>query len=257
MEFLLTSEGIIALLTLTTLEIVLGIDNIIFVSILVGKLPEHQQGRARTLGLALALVLRLVFLAGATWIAGLTTPLFIFEPILFMREAFGVTGRDLIMLSGGLFLLAKATTELYTKLEGAGEEGHSDSASKQQKRAFGWLIVQIILLDIVFSIDSVITAVGLTTSFAVMAIAVTVAVGVMMLSAGGISRFIHAHPSVKILALAFLLMIGMVLLLEGMHVHIPKGYVYFAMAFSVLVEVMNMRLRRKVKPVELRTPELK
>jgi len=253
MEVFLTADGIVALLTLTILEIVLGIDNIIFISILVGKLPEKDQGRARTIGLSLALILRIAFLAAATWIAGLTQPLFEVGPYLAMDAAFGVSGRDLIMLSGGLFLLAKATTELYSKLEGAEEAQGNGTA----RRAFGLLIVQIILLDIVFSIDSVITAVGLTQHLPVMIVAVVVAVGVMMASAGGISRFIHRHPSVKILALAFLLMIGMVLLLEGLHTHIPKGYVYFAMAFSVAVEALNMRLRAKKEaaPVELRTPE--
>ena len=255
MEVFLTADGLVALLTLTVLEIVLGIDNIIFISILVGKLPEKEQGRARTIGLSLALILRILFLAGAAWIAGLVDPLFTISPILAMDEPFGVTGRDLIMFSGGLFLLAKATTELYSKLDGAEEEPDSDKAAR---RAFGWLIVQIIVLDFVFSIDSVITAVGLTQDFQIMAVAVVVAVGVMMASAGSISRFIHRHPSVKILALAFLLMVGMVLVLEGFHVHIPKGYVYFSMAFSVMVEAFNLRFRAKrkgTKPVELRTPE--
>ncbi len=255
MDVFLTADGLVALLTLTVLEIVLGIDNIIFISILVGKLPEKDQGRARTIGLSLALILRILFLAAAAWIAGLVEPLFSFGPWLAMEAPFGVTGRDLIMFSGGLFLLAKATTELYSKLEGAEEEPDSEKAAR---RAFGWLVVQIIVLDIVFSIDSVITAVGLTQDLPIMIVAVVVAVGVMMASAGSISRFIHRHPSVKILALAFLLMVGMVLVLEGFHVHIPKGYVYFSMAFSVMVEAFNLRFRAKrkgTKPVELRTPE--
>jgi len=254
MEFLLSSEGIVALLTLTVLEIVLGIDNIIFISILIGKLPEGQQRKARTIGLSLALIFRLVFLFAATWIAGLTEPLVTIKAIMGMDAPFDVTGRDLIMFGGGLFLLAKATTELYSKLEGQEAEQDGDAkGSSKGAQAFAWLLVQIIVLDIVFSIDSVITAVGLTSNFPVMAIAVTVAVGVMMLSAGSVSRFIHRHPSVKILALAFLLMVGMVLLIEGFHVHVPKGYVYVAMAFSVLVEALNMRFRKRTKPVELRS----
>ncbi|RPI68232.1 MAG: TerC family protein [Ignavibacteriae bacterium] len=253
MEILFTGEGIIALLTLTILEIVLGIDNIIFISILVGKLPASEQQRARLIGLSLALILRLVFLFFAVWIASLTMPLFTVSPILLMQEPFGVSGRDLIMFGGGMFLLAKATTELYNKLEGP-EESHE--GGKQARRNFAMLILQIIVLDIVFSIDSVITAVGLTQNFPIMAIAVIVAVAVMMLSAKGISSFIDQHPSVKILALAFLLMIGMLLVIDGFHVHVPKGYVYFAMAFSVLVEMLNLRFRtKKGKAVELRKPE--
>lgn len=251
LDVFFTADGLVALLTLTVLEIVLGIDNIIFISILVGKLPPSQQGKARTIGLGLALVLRIVFLGAATWIANLVDPLFEVGPYLAMDAAFGVTGRDLIMLSGGLFLLAKATTELYSKLEGAAEEHQQSGSSK----GFTLLLLQIVLLDIVFSIDSVITAVGLTQHLPIMVVAVVVAVGVMMASAGSISSFIHRHPSVKVLALAFLLMIGMVLLLEGLHVHIPKGYVYFAMAFSVLVEMINLRVRtKKAEPVELRSP---
>jgi predicted tellurium resistance membrane protein TerC len=253
MEILFTGEGIIALLTLTILEIVLGIDNIIFISILVGKLPASEQQRARLIGLSLALILRLVFLFFAVWIASLTMPLFTVSPILLMQEPFGVSGRDLIMFGGGMFLLAKATTELYNKLEGP-EESHE--GGKQARRNFAMLILQIILLDIVFSIDSVITAVGLTQNFPIMAIAVIVAVAVMMLSAKGISDFIEKHPSIKILALAFLLMVGMLLVIDGFHVHVPKGYVYFAMAFSVLVEMLNLRFRtKKGKAVELRKPE--
>jgi predicted tellurium resistance membrane protein TerC len=253
MEILFTGEGIIALLTLTILEIVLGIDNIIFISILVGKLPASEQQRARLIGLSLALVLRLVFLFFAVWIASLTMPLFTVSPLLLMQEPFGVSGRDLIMFGGGMFLLAKATTELYNKLEGP-EESHE--GGKQARRNFAMLILQIILLDIVFSIDSVITAVGLTQNFPIMAIAVIVAVAVMMLSAKGISDFIEKHPSIKILALAFLLMVGMLLVIDGFHVHVPKGYVYFAMAFSVLVEMLNLRFRtKKGKAVELRKPE--
>lgn len=258
MEYLLTAEGAVALLTLTVLEIVLGIDNIIFISILVGKLPEKLQSRARMIGLSLALIFRIVFLAAASWIAGLVEPLVTIPQFVAMDQPFDLSGRDLIMLGGGLFLLGKATTELYTKLEG--DEASGDETSSKVRRQFGWLIVQIILLDLVFSIDSVITAVGLTNNLPVMVIAVVVAMVVMMISAGRVSAFIHQHPSVKILALSFLLMVGMLLVVEGFHVHIPKGYVYFAMAFSVLVEALNLKLRKKgtkTAPVELRSPEYK
>lgn len=254
MESLLTVDGLVALVTLTVLEIVLGIDNIIFISILVGRLPESQQAKARSIGLSLALILRLVFLMGAVWIAQLTAPLVTIPKMLLMTADWGISGRDMIMMAGGLFLLAKATSELHAKLEG--EEPSSNDATS--KAAFGMMIVQIILLDLVFSIDSVITAIGLSQDFVIMAIAVVFAVIVMQLSAGGVSRFIHQHPTVKILALAFLLMVGLVLVLEGVAVHVPKGYVYFAMAFSISVEFLNMRLRKKVTTgaVALREPTL-
>jgi predicted tellurium resistance membrane protein TerC len=254
METLFTVDGFVALITLTVLEIVLGIDNIIFISILVGRLPEAQQAKARSIGLSLALVLRIVFLLGAVWIAQLTTPLITIPKMLLMSGDWGISGRDMIMMAGGLFLLAKATSELHAKLEG--EEHGSQASSK--RAAFGVMILQIILLDLVFSIDSVITAIGLSQDFAVMAIAVVVAVIVMQLSAGSVSRFIHQHPTVKVLALAFLLMVGLVLVLEGVAVHVPKGYVYFAMAFSISVEFLNVRLRKKVTggSVELREPQL-
>lgn len=263
MEFLLTGEGIVALLTLTTLEIVLGIDNIIFISILVGKLPERQQARTRTIGLAMALILRIAFLAGASWMVGLTMPIITIPPFFLHDVPFFVTGRDFIMFAGGLFLMGKATTELYSKLEGIEREPAERAGQPQSgknstaSRMAASLLIQIIVLDIVFSIDSVITAVGLTRNLPVMIIAVVSAVGVMMWTAGGISRFIHRHPSVKILALSFLLMVGLVLMIEGLHVHVPKGYIYFAMAFSIAVEGLNMRFRGKkahVHPVELRSP---
>lgn len=251
MESFFTVDSLISLVTLSILEIVLGIDNIIFISILVGRLKESDQARARAIGLSLALILRIGFLFGAVWLAKLTEPLFSVGPFMGMDAAFGLSGRDLIMLSGGLFLLAKATTELHTKLEGKEE----DSPTKKTAN-FASMIVQIIVLDLVFSIDSVITAIGLSQNFLVMVIAVVVAVGVMMLSAAGISRFIQRHPTIKILALAFLLMVGMVLVAEGFHAHVPKGYIYFAMAFSMGVEFLNMRLRTHSEdpPVELRQP---
>lgn len=251
MESLFTLDSLVSLVTLSILEIVLGIDNIIFISILVGRLKESDQARARTIGLSLALILRIGFLFGAVWLAKLTEPLFSIGPFLGMEAAFGLSGRDLIMLSGGLFLLAKATTELHAKLEGKEED-----EGKKAKANFASMIVQIIILDLVFSIDSVITAIGLSQNFLVMVIAVVIAVGVMQLSAGGISRFIHRHPTVKILALAFLLMVGMVLVAEGFHAHVPKGYIYFAMSFSMAVEFLNLRFRARsgATPVELRQP---
>jgi len=254
METIFTVDGLVALLTLTILEIVLGIDNIIFISILVEKLPVSKQLRARTIGLFLALVLRLLFLLGAVWMAKLTSPLFTIPQMMAMSGVWGISGRDLIMMAGGLFLLAKATSELHGKLEG--EQHQTSRAGK--RRDFGLIIIQIIVLDLVFSIDSVITAIGLSQDFIVMAIAVVIAVIVMQLSAGTVSRFIHQHPTVKVLALAFLLMVGLVLVLEGVGVHVPKGYVYFAMAFSMSVEFLNMRLRKRVAKgsVQLREPQL-
>jgi predicted tellurium resistance membrane protein TerC len=242
---------IISLITLTILEIVLGIDNIIFISILVGRLPERDQAKARTIGLSLALVLRIIFLFGATWIAQLTSDLITTPAIFGIIPSVGFSGRDLIMLAGGLFLLAKATSELHAKLEGNEHEGSAKATA-----SFGSMIAQIIALDLVFSIDSVITAIGLTQHFWVMVVAVVISVGVMQLSAGSISRFIHRHPTVKVLALAFLIMIGTLLVAEGFEVHVPKGYVYFAMAFSMGVEFLNMRLRARsvAAPVELRQP---
>ena len=243
-------EHIVALLTLTVLEIVLGIDNLIFIAILVQRLPDALQPKARVIGLSLALLLRIGFLFLASTIAQLVHPLFGIGPFLDMSEPFFVTGRDLIMLSGGLFLLAKATTELHNKLEGDASEGGGPKAS------FKAIVAQIIVLDVVFSIDSVITAVGLSQQLWVMVVAVVVAVVVMQLMSGTISRFILKHPTIKILALSFLMMVGLVLVAEAFHFHVPKGYVYFAMAFSMAVEFLNLRYRasRKKPPVELREP---
>jgi predicted tellurium resistance membrane protein TerC len=243
MEWLTQPESWIALLTLTVLEIVLGIDNVIFISILAGKLPTEQQAKARRVGLALAMFLRIGLLASLAWMVKLTSPLF----TVFGQE---ISGRDLILLIGGLFLLFKATREIHERLEG--EEGH---ASARVAASFTSVIIQILLLDIVFSLDSVITAVGMANQLAVMITAVIVAVLVMMLAAGPISDFVSRHPTVKMLALSFLLLIGMSLVAEGLDFHIPKGYVYFAMGFSVLVEMLNLRMRKKVvKPVDLRDP---
>ena len=242
MEGLFTTENLLALLTLTVLEIVLGVDNVIFISILAGKLPPEQQARARQLGLGLALVMRIVLLLSISWIANLTAP-------LFTVFGFGLSGRDLILLLGGLFLLYKATTEIHDKLEG--EEGHGGAGVRA---TFGAVIIQILLLDIVFSLDSVITAVGMADALWVMITAVVVAVGVMLFSAGAISDFVNRHPTVKMLALSFLLLIGVTLVVEGLHFHIPKGYIYFAMGFSVLVEALNLRVAGKSKkePVQLK-----
>ena len=229
----------IALATLTFLEIVLGVDNIIFISILSGKLPQDQQASARRIGLLGAMGTRILLLFSLAWIIRLTAPWF----TVLGQE---ISGRDLILILGGLFLLGKATYEIHDKLEG--EEGH---ASKKVAASFASVIVQIMLLDIVFSLDSVITAVGMVDQLWVMVTAVIVAVAIMMLSAEPISDFVHRHPTVKMLALSFLLLIGVSLMAEGFDHHIPKGYIYFAMGFSVFVEMINLRLRRKTEPVQL------
>jgi predicted tellurium resistance membrane protein TerC len=242
MEWLTEPQAWIALLTLTVLEIVLGIDNVIFISILAGKLPKEQQAKARRVGLALAMFMRIGLLASLAWMIKLTAPLF----TVFGE---GISGRDLILLVGGLFLIFKATREIHERLEG--EEGH---ASARVVVSFASVIVQILLLDIVFSLDSVITAVGMADRLAVMITAVVVAVGVMFMAAGPISDFVSDHPTVKMLALSFLLLIGMSLIAEGLDFHIPKGYIYFAMGFSIFVEMLNLRLRKKAKPVHLHEP---
>lgn len=241
MDVLFTAEGLVALLTLTILEVVLGIDNLIFVGILAGKLPVDKQERARTIGLLGALIMRVVFLMLASWIAQLQDSLFSIPAILGMDAPFGVSGRDLIMFGGGMFLLYKATTELHDKLEGGPE-----STTGAKAATFGAVVSQIIALDLVFSIDSVITAIGLSQDITIMVIAVVASMIVMKLSARSITNFIAKHPTIKILALAFLLMVGLVLVAEGFHAHVPKGYVYFAMAFSVTVELLNLRYRSKL-----------
>lgn len=230
----------IAFLTLTALEIVLGIYNIVFISILSGKLPQEQQARARNIGLALAMITRVLLLLTLAWIIGLTAPLF---------EVFGqgISGRDLILIIGGLFLVGKSTSEIHHKLEGV------DRTEVKGQVSFRSVIIQILLLDIVFSLDSVITAVGMVDEVPVMIAAVVVAVGVMLLSAGSISAFVERHPTVKMLALSFLLLIGVTLIAEGFEQHISKGYIYFAMGFSVLVEMLNLRLRKAPDgPVQLK-----
>ena len=236
----LSPEILIALATLTFLEIVLGVDNIIFISILSGKLPVEQQPRARRVGLVGAMLTRIALLFSLAWVIRLTAP-------WFTVAGHAISGRDLILILGGLFLLAKSTFEIHDKLEG--EEGH---ASRRVPASFASVIVQIMLLDIVFSLDSVITAVGMVDELWVMITAVIASVALMMLSAENISQFVHRHPTVKMLALSFLLLIGMSLLLEGFEQHVPKGYIYFAMGFSVFVEMINLRIRRKVDPVHLK-----
>ena len=232
------TEGWIALITLTVLEIVLGIDNIVFISILAGKLRREDRERARKLGLSLAMFIRIGLLLSITWVMGLTTPIFTIG-----KE---ISGRDLILIVGGLFLIAKSTHEIHEKLEG--EEG---AASAKVAASFTAVIIQILLLDIVFSLDSVITAVGMAEQVSIMILAVVIAVGVMLVSAGPISAFVEKHPTVKMLALSFLLLIGVSLIGEGLDQHIPKGYIYFAMGFSIFVEMINLRVRKKSKPVHL------
>lgn len=245
MELFSQAETWIALLTLTFLEIVLGIDNIIFISIVSDKLPESQQKRARNLGLLFALVFRIALLFGITYIIGFSEPLFeVFN--------FEISGRDLILIAGGLFLLAKSTSEIHHKLEGDVEE-----QGVKARATISAVIFQIILLDAVFSIDSILTAVGLTEHIIIMIIAVVISIGVMMLFAGPISRFINKHPTLQMLALSFLILIGFMLIVEGLHVHVPKGYIYFAVFFSMIVEILNMRLRKKSSPVRLKTNQEK
>src|SRR5688572_11154394 len=239
MELLTDPQIWIAFFTLTALELVLGIDNIIFISILADKLPREQQDRARKLGLGLALISRIALLFALSWVIGLTAPLF----SVFAEE---ISGRDLVLILGGLFLLFKATREIHQNLEG--EEGHS---STKVYASFAGVLVQIMLLDIVFSLDSIITAVGMVNELAVMVAAVIAAVCLMMVAAGPLHRFVQRHPTIKMLALSFLLLIGMALIGEGFGHHIPKGYIYFAMAFSVFVELLNMRARKVSAPVKL------
>ena len=242
MDALFTSSGLVALVTLTFLEIVLGVDNVIFISILSSKLPEPKQAPARRIGLLAAMGMRILLLLSIVWIIRLTAPLF-----TVLGRA--ISGRDIILMGGGLFLLAKATTEIHERLEG--EEGQKTA---RVRPSFAAVITQIAMLDIVFSLDSVITAVGMAEDIIIMVTAVILAVGVMMFSAGPISAFVNRHPTVKVLALSFLLLIGISLVGEGLGMHIPKGYIYFAMGFSVLVELINLRVRRAAAPIHLREP---
>jgi predicted tellurium resistance membrane protein TerC len=243
MDWITSPEAWIALLTLTVLEIVLGIDNIVFISILAGKLPAEKQSRARSLGLALAMGMRILLLLSIAWVMGLTRPLF---SVLDHQ----ISGRDLILMTGGLFLLWKATREIHERLEGPVHE----RADRPVAATIGSVLVQIALLDLVFSLDSVITAVGMAEDIPVMVAAIIIAVGFMMFTAGAVSRFVEQHPTVKMLALSFLLLIGVALVAESLDRHIPKGYIYFAMAFSVGVEVLNLRARKASQPVHLHSP---
>lgn len=232
-EWLASPEAWVALVTLTALEIVLGIDNIIFISILVGRLPEAQRNFARRMGLGLAMLTRLGLLFSISWVMSLTEPWF---------KVFGnqISGRDVVLIGGGLFLLVKATHEIHNSVEGVDDEGHKVVAN-----SMGMVLLQIAILDIVFSLDSVITAVGLVDHVSLMAIAIVLAVLVMLMAAKAIGDFVDTHPTIKILALSFLILVGVTLIVEGFDVHVPKGYIYFAMAFSVGVEFLNLRMRRK------------
>jgi predicted tellurium resistance membrane protein TerC len=242
MDAFLSSEGLLALVTLTFLEVILGVDNVIFISILSGKLPHAQQLRARRTGLLAAMLMRIALLFSIAWIVRLTAP-------LFTVLGYDISGRDLILISGGLFLLAKATIEIHDRLEG--EQHHTAARAVP---SFTAVITQIMLLDIVFSLDSVITAVGMAEDLSIMVTAVVLAVAIMMVSAEPISGFVNRHPTVKVLALSFLLLIGLSLIGDGFGMHIPKGYIYFAMGFSMFVETINMRVRTSGPPVKLKQP---
>jgi predicted tellurium resistance membrane protein TerC len=243
---LLSAQSLISLATLAALEIVLGIDNIVFIAILSSKLPAHQQGLARRLGISLAVITRVLLLLSITWVMGLTRP---FVTI----AGLGISGKQLILLGGGLFLIAKATFEIHEKLEGAGEGGHGVTRAAAALTA---VVVQIMLIDMVFSLDSVITAVGMAQHIPIMIAAILLAAVVMLVFSGPVSDFVHKHPTMKMLALSFLILIGVMLVAEGLGQHIDRGYIYFAMAFSLGVELMNMRLRGHGSPVELREPQL-
>lgn len=236
MEIFLQADTWIALLTLTFMEIVLGIDNIIFISLVAGKLPEDQQKKARIGGLALALIMRILLLLSITWIIGLT------EPVLTLG-GFELSWRDLILIGGGVFLLVKSTLEIHHKVEGQENDKEIKKVS-----SFGYAILQIVLLDIIFSFDSILTAIGLTDQLILMIIAVTISIIVMMIFARAVGDFVNKHPTIQILALSFLILIGVMLIIEGAHYHVPKGYIYFAIFFSLAIEMLNMRFRKKNEP---------
>ena len=244
MDALLTTEGIVSLLTLTFLEIVLGIDNIVFISITAGRLPAHEQAKARTFGILLALIVRIALLFGVSWIIGLKEPFITFGN-------FDLSFRDLILIIGGLFLLAKSTSEIHAKLE-----GHDEEMREVKVMSLRGAIIQIILLDVVFSLDSILTAVGLVDEILIIVIAILISLAVMLSFGRRISDFINNHPAMKLLAISFLMMIGLVLVVEGLHVHVPKGYIYFAMAFSLGIELLNMKIRKRSKPVELKKKDV-
>lgn len=239
------------MLTLTFMEVVLGIDNIVFISIIVARLPKEQHAKGRNIGLMLALVFRIILLMFISWIVSASDPIFSIN-LPFTPEDFAVSWRDIILFAGGLFLLAKAVTEIHNKLEGE-EEGHG---VKKAQATMGQVLIQIVLIDIVFSFDSILTAVGLAQEVIVMVIAVILAMGIMLVFAKYVSDFVNKHPTVKMLALSFLILIGFMLVVESLHQHIPKGYIYFAMFFSLMVEMLNLRLRKKTIPVHLRQNEI-
>ncbi|HEX6224067.1 MAG TPA: TerC family protein [Chryseolinea sp.] len=230
---MLTVEGLVSLATLTFLEIILGIDNIVFISIISGRLPAQQQGKARSIGIILALVARILMLLGVSWIIGL-------RATIFTIGTFSLSYRDLILIAGGLFLLAKSVSEMHARLEGSHEE------KKVKTTTFRATIIQIVVLDLVFSLDSILTAVGLVENLPIIIIAIVISLGVMLIFSRRISSFINDHPTMKILGISFLLMIGMLLVVEGFHVHVPKGYIYFSMAFALGVEILNMKVRKNV-----------
>ena len=243
MEWLSDPNAWLALATLTALEIVLGVDNIIFISILCGRLPEHQRAKARNIGLMFAMLTRIGLLFTLTWLMSLTAPLF----AVFAHE---LSGRDLILIGGGLFLLWKSVHEIHNSLEGP-VDGNEGGVAVAATATFGAVIAQIAVIDIVFSLDSVITAVGMVDELSIMVVAIVIAVGVMLFAAGPIGAFVDRHPTIKMLALSFLMLVGVALIGEGWEMHIPKGYIYFAMAFAVVVEMLNLRIRAKRAPVEL------
>ena len=244
MDALLTTEGIVSLLTLTFLEIVLGIDNIVFISITADRLPLQDQKKARNMGIVLALIVRIALLFTVSWIIGLK------EPFVTFGE-FGLSFRDLILIVGGLFLLGKSTSEIHAKLEGYDEETRDVKVMSLRGA-----VLQIILLDVVFSLDSILTAVGLVDEVVIIIIAIVISLGVMLAFATRISNFINQHPAMKLLAVSFLMMIGLVLVVEGLHVHVPKGYIYFAMAFALSIEVLNMKITKRSKPVQLKKADV-
>jgi predicted tellurium resistance membrane protein TerC len=233
MEQLLSTEGLVSLLTLTFLEIVLGIDNVVFLSIIAGKLPAPQQKKARILGLSLALFARVILLMGVSWLIGLQ------KPVITIND-FGMSYRDLILIAGGLFLIGKSTSEIHAKLEGKEHGG-----AKPKALTLTGAIVQIILIDLVFSLDSILTAIGLVENVWIIVIAIVISMGVMLIFSKTISDFIAKHPAMKLLAISFLIMIGTLLVVEGLHVHVPRGYIYFAMAFALAVELLNMKIRKR------------
>ena len=244
MDALLTTEGIVSLLTLTFLEIVLGIDNIVFISITADRLPEKDQKKARNIGIVLALLIRIGLLFTVSWIIGLKDP-------FFSIGNFDLSFRDLILIIGGLFLLAKGTSEIHAKLE-----GHDENLKQGKVISVRSAILQIILLDVVFSFDSILTAVGLVEDVLIIVIAILISLGVMLTFATRISNFINHHPAMKLLAISFLMMIGLVLVVEGLHVHVPKGYIYFAMFFSLGIELLNMKMRKRSDPVQLKKTDV-